>query len=112
MKRKLVLAAISCLIGAGVIFAADHSTFQNQSMMKGYITIGHSVIALPDRLRSGDRIEFFNVSGERVMEEMVGQGYMRMNFSRVPSGVYNMVIYRNGDILTEHVVPIAGGGGR
>jgi hypothetical protein len=110
MRNRIVFAAISCLLGAGVVVTSVASDSGKSRMTtKGYVAIGGNVIVLPERLQAGDRIEFFSADGKRIMSNNVGQGYLPMDFSMLPSGAYDMVVYRRGDIIAEQTVPIATG---
>ncbi|MBN1307253.1 MAG: hypothetical protein JXA18_05015 [Chitinispirillaceae bacterium] len=113
MKSMMLAAAISCMISAGAVMASvSNHPFQNNWAMKGYMTVGRSVVVLPERLLAGDRIELFNGSGVKVRGLTVGTGYITMNVSTLPKGVYSLVVYRTGQMITSRKIALVGNGKR
>jgi hypothetical protein len=109
MKIKAMIAMISCLLATGLIMASvPMNSFQNQWITKGYITIGRNVVILPERLRLGDRIDFYDLHGVKVFEQYVGTGYLAANVSKILTGVYNLSVRRNGKVIASKEVPIIG----
>jgi hypothetical protein len=108
MRNALFLAAVFCLIGAGVAEASDRWGSKAELRSKGYVAIGGNVVVIPERLQSGDRIEFFDDYGKSIMSHLVGNGFLRIDFTSILSGVYDMVIYRNKEIIAEEMVPVIG----
>jgi hypothetical protein len=109
MNTKIILSIAAGLLIAGTVSGAvGINTVQNQSTMKGYITVGRSVVVLPEMLQQGDRIEFYNTQGELVLRQNVGYGYLSAGISEIPQGVYTMVVFRKNDIIASQMTPFVG----
>jgi hypothetical protein len=109
MRSQIIKAAIACLASAGLIMASvPMNSLQNQWITKGYITIGRNVIVLPARLQTGDRIDFYNMNGSKVFEQYVGTGYLAASMSKLPVGIYNLIVFRKGEAIAFQKVPIVG----
>ena len=74
--------------------------------IKGYITIGNSVVVLPAKLQAGDRIVFTSTNGIQVFSQRVGDGFFRIDASKIHSGVYILTLRRNGERIAAVSVPI------
>jgi hypothetical protein len=109
MNKRLILTVLSCLAWAGAGMAASDSAVHHDNWtQKGYITVSGSVVVVPERLKSGDQIELYCNHGERVMQYPVADGYLSMDFMNLPSGLYDVVINRDEEVITAQPVPIAG----
>jgi hypothetical protein len=113
MNTKILAAMILCLFMAGqVLSSAPVNSSQNQWITKGYVTIGRNVVVLPERLQTGDRIEIFNINGKKGFEQFVGSGYLAARLSKMPLGIYTVVVQRDKRIITSLTTPLAGMAGR
>jgi hypothetical protein len=112
MRTKIMVALISCLIAVGLAGASDvFNSSQNQWITKGYITIGRSVVVIPERLQTGDRIDFYNARGVKVFHQYVGSGYLAASVAKLPKGFYNVVVVRNSRIIGSQKIPLVGNTG-
>jgi hypothetical protein len=109
MTTKMFLSiAAGLLIATMVAGATPTKTMQDQSPLKGYITVGRNVVVLPERLQQGDRIEFYNTQGDLVFGQNVGNGYVSAPLAGIPKGVYTMVVFRKNMILVTEETPFLG----
>jgi len=76
--------------------------------INGYVTIDRNIVLLPQRLQSGDKIEIFDIHGRKILEEYVGGGYLEVNVSNLPRGLYTLMILRKKDIVAVRLVPLLG----
>ena len=109
MNMKLMTAIIGCLVIAGSAIASVSGINKNNyTAMKGYITIGRNVVVLPERLQSGDRIDFYNAKGSIVFEQYVGAGYLAADVSNLAKGAYTLTVFREDKIVSTQKVPFIG----
>ena len=106
MKNAVLAVVLSSLVSAMGVMA---SVSGNSFWYNGYVTIGRTVVVLPQRLVAGDRIDFFNIYGQKVFEKKVHSGYLSADVSGIPAGRYSMVVYRNGAVIASRGIVLAGG---
>jgi hypothetical protein len=112
MNTKLMLVIAGLLLALPVSASIPVKAEKGFPALKGYVLIGRNVVVLPEMLRSGDRMDFYSATGEKVLEQYVGQGYMAANISGLPHGTYTLVVSRNGRIVASQLTPLMGMGER
>ncbi|NLE01249.1 MAG: hypothetical protein GX640_15390 [Fibrobacter sp.] len=109
MKKNLMIAAVFCLTAGSMVVASNKtSLLHTPDAGNGYITIGDNIVVLPVPLQAGDRIEFFNLYGVKILSKKVGIGYISQNLSSIPEGVYTVAIQRGHNIMARIKVPVEG----
>jgi hypothetical protein len=110
--KAIVAVAAGLLLALTVSASIATGTEKGNPMLKGYVLMGRNVVTLPEMLRSGDRMDFYDARGEKVLEEYVGHGYMAADISKLPQGAYTLVVSRNGKIVMSQMTPVIGMGGQ
>ncbi len=104
--RSIIAALLSILvISISSVAAQGISGIQNAQGLKGYITIGNTVVVLPAQLQTGDRIVFTKVNGAQVYGQRVGDGFFRMDVSKLRPGLYVVSVVRNGTEIAAIRLP-------
>lgn len=96
---KKIIASFMLVIVMGAALPAGQVVpirQTNAQSLKGYITMGNSVVVLPTQLQAGDRIVFTKVNGAQVYSQRVGDGFFRMDVSKLRPGLYIVSVMRNG----------------
>jgi hypothetical protein len=109
MKRVLLFITAILLLSITISGAENGKPLNTQPELKGYLTLGNNVIALPSRLQSGDIIVFTNAQGSRLFGYRVTNGPFTLNTSRLHAGVYIVTIVRNGFPFASVTVPFTPG---
>jgi hypothetical protein len=110
--RIMLVMAVGLLSALPVSASIQAKIAKSDPVLNGYVLIGRNVVVLPEMLRSGDRMDFYNSKGDKVLETFVGSGYLAADISRLPQGAYTMVISRKGNIVTSRMTPIIGMAGQ
>ncbi len=97
MKKTIIFLIAVLAAGTAFIpaYGATQPPVQNREL-KGYITIGNSVIGLPTQLQTGDRITLATVNGVVVYDQRVHDGFFRIDTSKLRPSLYLVSILRNG----------------
>jgi hypothetical protein len=106
--RKIIIALAALLFLSVVVVGGQmSSTFQaGPPVMKGYFTVGNTLVVLPHQLKSGDELIFTNMLGESVLKQRVEMGYFSVNSSKLLTGLYVITLKRNGVTLAAVKVPL------
>jgi hypothetical protein len=106
MKKIIASLMLVIVMVAGLSAAQAVPMRQtNAQSLKGYITIGNSVVMLPTQLQAGDRIVFTKVTGAQVYSQRLGDGFFRMDVSRLRPGLYVVSVFRNGTEIAAIRLP-------
>ena len=73
---------------------------------KGYITVGNSVLVLPQRLAPNDRIAITDAQGVRVFDRTVSGASRFERSSGLASGVYMLTVTRKSAQIAFILLPM------
>ena len=100
--------AIAGLLAAGTVIAGDAATSAGSSefLTRGYITVGSSVLVLPERLAPNDRIAITDAQGVRVFDRTVSGISRFERSSGLTRGTYTLTVTRRSAQIASILVPM------
>jgi len=107
MKKIIIYVLIVLLSSIAISGAGSQSGVRaDHQAMKGYLTLGSTVVALPVQLQPGDRILFIKPDGRTVLRQTVSGGFFSITAAKLSTGVYIVSVMRNGRTIAETAVPV------
>jgi len=107
MKKTILTAVMVCFTAGMALALPPEASVHSPGAENGYLTVGNNVVVLPVPLRTGDRIELYNLQGTRILNKTVGDGFLSFNMRNFPEGLYNLVVERGRNMIATAKVPVA-----